>query len=196
MPRLLLPLDADLSTKTWAEFASYLSGLFDEARVRIDRDSPAAEVLWIPKRFPRIRLSEIAQRFELRHEDRIERAKRVPNLWLVAMWLIDVASASARRAVSSGRRPRKSRDTRMTWSVLFDELGLNREDPLEQEVNRLRIKVDRLVGSKKVRHHHLIHRVRTLLDDPDLGDAVALLARYYLEDVLQKKIDELRRNPK
>ncbi len=195
MPRIMLPLDADLSTKSQSDSASSLSKLLDGARDRVSKEPRAAKVIWIPTRFPRIRLSELSQRFELRHEERIPAEKRTPNLWLVALWLLDVASASARRGDRSRSRRRTSKDTRMTWSILFDELGMNRGDPLEQEMNRLRIKVDRLVGSKKVHHHHLIYRVRALLDEPDSSEAASLFARYYLEEVLQKRIDELKRSP-
>ncbi len=194
MPRILLPLDADLSPKSQADSASSLSKLLDGARDRISKEPRAAGVIWIPARFPRVRLSELSQRFELRHEERIPAKSRVPNLWLVALWLIDVASTSDRRPVRSGGK-RKFTGIRRTWSALFDELGLNQGDPLEQEVNRLKIKVDRLVGSKKVHHHHLIYRVRALLHEPDSSEAASLLARYYVEEVLQKRIDELKRSP-
>jgi hypothetical protein len=191
MPRYLMPLDADLSAKFQSSVAAHLSGLLDSARDRLASEFPtSSEVLWIPERFPRIRLSELCQRFELRHEARTEEAKREANLWLVAMWLIDLSSATARR---SRRAETKPGDTRMTWWALTEELGLSRGDPVEQEMNRLRTKVDRLVGSKKVHHHQIIHRVQTLLEGSDFDKAVPMLARYYSDEILQKKIDELRR---
>lgn len=200
MPRLLFPIDADLTVESQAETLTSVARLFVDARERLEADPAIGGVLWIPMPFPRLRLSELAQRFELRHEDRTPPAERVPNLWLVALWLLDVASASSKRPRGKRAAPGKyrSRDRRMTWEALFDEVGAESRNPggsavesLDLELSALRRRIDQLIGTGQERHR-LVFKVRDLLESPEYVQGSACLARYFQDEKLSDDLAQYR----
>jgi hypothetical protein len=196
MPRFLLPIDADLSSTAQADLAADLSKRLDEAREKVSRNPQAKSVLWLPKRLPQIKLVDLAERFELRCEARRTKGGgQKPNLWLLAMWLIDVASASARRRTPSRQKKRPAKGSRMTWTDLMSEPGATPEDEAERELHELRRKVDALVASGRD-HGALVSPVRELLDFHAYRHATSMLADFYVHEVIRTKLTELNRKPK
>ena len=162
-------------------------------------------MLWIPSRFPRLRLSELAERFELRHEDRTPPGARVPNLWLVALWLLDVASAadaSRRKGSHTGLRKSHRSDGRMTWAALFDDLGMDAKDPrggapeqLDLELLSVRKRVDQLVATRR-EHHQLVVPLLQVFSAPEHDQATATLVKYFTEVKLPKDLAQYRHRAK
>jgi hypothetical protein len=199
MPRFLLPIDADLSSASQASVLVDLSKRLDSARESVGRNTAARRILWIPKRMPPMKLVDLAQRFELRHEIHASASKREANWWLISMWLIGVAVATGRKPLR--RSPSPSRGMRMTWWDLFEELGIQRVpkrsldgEDVDREMHEVKRKIDGLVASKRD-HSALVTPVRALFREQRFGLAASLLADFYTDEILPKKRAELRRKP-
>jgi len=205
MPRILFPIDADLSAQTQAEVSISLASLFEDAREALAADPFLCRVLWLPQPFPRLRLSELAQRFELRHQERARRSSvREQNWWLVAMWLADVSSASRKRVArrkdpNDDKRRRRKTKPKWTWRRIFEELGapisvadLPEEDE-SRRLPRLQSEVDRICGRKDVMHA-VISKIREMLTSEDYGEAPSMLEELFTEKVLGQKLGDLHRN--
>ena len=204
LPRLLLPIDADLTAESQTQYLTSLAAVFETARRALSSDVRLRQVIWIPKAFPRLRLSELARRLELRHEAR-PRSTETPehNWWLIAMWLADVSATSRRKTRkgetdASPQRKRRKAKPQWTWDRILDELGVPAPSPgvpqadVDQQLHQLRVRVDKLRGRPE-KLHLLIPGIRQLLVTDEHRAAAAMLAGLFEAEVLPQKLTDLRR---